>query len=601
MSYTPQDASTDHLTDSPIHNWMGGWGALIANHLFQWLGLGSFSIPLVFLWSFLKNVSIFSRFSPLLLMFMGIGASLFQPAMPSYPNALSILLFKIFSPHSVRLTYGFLVILLWLSIAFKIKKRIKNIFRNIKNKKTKKKKKSTYTFSSESIQKEVSIPFEEKVEKIEKPNKKEKPLFSEPKEEPSLIAESLACDGPISTHTSLPALGLLAPVPQSRIQVRPIALEPLQRVLEDFGVKGQVLKAHGGPVVSLYEFQPSAGVKSSRIISLADDIARSMSALSARVAPIPGKNVLGIELSNPSRETIFLREILSSTAYHHFQGSLPLALGKDISGGFVVADLCKMPHVLVAGTTGSGKSVGLNTMILSLIYRLTPEECRFIFIDPKMLELSIYNGIPHLLTPVVCDPSKAIVTLKWVVQEMENRYRIMSQLGVRHIAGYHQHLKSQNPKASCDIVRKVQVGFDQNHKPIVEDQKISLPSMPFIVVIIDEIADLMIVAGKEVEVLVQRLAQMARAAGIHLIMATQRPSVDVLTGTIKANFPTRISFQVASKIDSRTILGEQGAEHLLGMGDMLYMASGGRLQRVHGAFVGDEEIDRVVTFLKKKT
>jgi len=373
----------------------------------------------------------------------------------------------------------------------------------------------------------------------------------------------------------------------------------LESVLTDFGVKGEILKVWPGPVVTLYELEPAPGTKSSRVISLADDIARSMSAVSARVAVIPGRNVIGIELPNAQRARVYFRELLGSDSFEGIDG-LPLALGKDIGGTPIAVDLAKMPHLLIAGTTGSGKSVALNTMILSLLYRLTPEQCRLILIDPKMLELSVYEGIPHLLTPVVTDPRKAVVALKWTVREMEDRYRAMSQLGVRNIANYNTRLSEARRKGEV-LMRKVQTGFDsESGKPVFEDQPLDLRPLPFIVVVVDEMADLMLVAGKDLEAAVQRLAQMARAAGIHLMMATQRPSVDVITGTIKANFPTRISFQVTSKIDSRTILGEQGAEQLLGQGDMLYMAGGGRITRIHGPFVSDQEVEGVVNFLKSQ-
>ena len=369
-------------------------------------------------------------------------------------------------------------------------------------------------------------------------------------------------------------------------------------MLDDFGVKGQIVKVRPGPVVTLYELEPAPGTKSSRVIGLADDIARSMSAVSARVATVPGRNVIGIELPNARRETVFLRELLSTRHYEDTRLSLPLALGKDIGGDPVIADLARMPHLLIGGTTGSGKSVAVNTMILSLLYRLPPDRCRFIMIDPKMLELSVYQDIPHLLTPVVTEPRKAIVALKWVVREMEDRYRAMSAVGVRNIAGYNEKLVETARKGQS-LTRKVQTGIDpETRKPTFEDEEIDLNPLPFIVVIIDEMADLMLVAGKEIEATVQRLAQMARAAGIHVVMATQRPSVDVITGTIKANFPTRISFQVTSKIDSRTILGEQGGEQLLGQGDMLYMAGGGKIARVHGPFVSDGEVEEVVRHLR---
>ena len=330
---------------------------------------------------------------------------------------------------------------------------------------------------------------------------------------------------------------------------------------------------------------------------MSDDIARSMSAISVRVAVVPGRSVIGIELPNSRREMVGLRELLASEAFEKTGGNLPLALGKDIGGTPVCVDLSRMPHLLIAGTTGSGKSVGMNAMILSLLYRLKPNECKFIMIDPKMLELSVYDGIPHLLTPVVTDPSKAVVALKWTVREMEDRYRVMSQLGVRNVAGFNARL-IEAQKNGETLTRRVQTGFDDDGKPVYEDQPIANEPLPHIVVVVDEMADLMLVAGKDVEAAIQRLAQMARAAGIHIIMATQRPSVDVITGTIKANFPTRISFQVTSKIDSRTILGEQGAENLLGQGDMLYMAGGGRVSRVHGPFVSDDEVEQVVKFLK---
>ncbi|MFN7008808.1 MAG: DNA translocase FtsK [Allorhizobium sp.] len=372
----------------------------------------------------------------------------------------------------------------------------------------------------------------------------------------------------------------------------------LESILEDFGVKGEIIDVRPGPVVTLYEFEPAPGVKSSRVINLSDDIARSMSALSARVAVVPGRNVIGIELPNVERETVFLRELIESSSYVGTDFRLPLCLGKTIGGEPVIAELAKMPHLLVAGTTGSGKSVAINTMILSLIYNLRPEECRLIMVDPKMLELSVYDGIPHLLTPVVTDPKKAVLALKWAVREMEERYRKMSRLGVRNIDGFNARVAEARAKGET-IMLPTPVGFDKSTgEQIFEDQELDLTALPYIVVIVDEMADLMMVAGKEIEGAIQRLAQMARAAGIHLIMATQRPSVDVITGTIKANFPTRISFQVTSKIDSRTILGEQGAEHLLGQGDMLHMIGGGRISRVHGPFVSDHEVEKVVAHLK---
>jgi S-DNA-T family DNA segregation ATPase FtsK/SpoIIIE len=408
-----------------------------------------------------------------------------------------------------------------------------------------------------------------------------------------------------SLSYQLPPLMLLS---EPRRQIGPVmsedALEQnarlLEGVLEDFGVRGEIMNVRPGPVVTLYELEPAPGTKSSRVISLADDVARSMSAVSARIAVVSGRNAIGIELPNQRRETVYLRELLASSDFESSKYRLPLCLGKTIGGEPVIAELARMPHLLIAGTTGSGKSVAINTMILSLLYRLKPEECRLIMVDPKMLELSVYDGIPHLLTPVVTDPKKAVVALKWAVREMEERYKRMSKLGVRNIDGYNARINEAKAKGEI-INRTVQTGFDrETGEAIYEQEVMDLEALPFIVVIVDEMADLMMVAGKDIEGAVQRLAQMARAAGIHVILATQRPSVDVITGTIKANFPTRISFQVTSKIDSRTILGEQGAEQLLGQGDMLFMAGGGRISRVHGPFVSDAEVEKVVAHLKSQ-
>ena len=413
----------------------------------------------------------------------------------------------------------------------------------------------------------------------------------------------LALDQDDTGAYDAPPLGLLQkPIPIMRSQTSDLALEEnarmLETVLEDYGVRGEIVAVRPGPVVTLYELEPAPGLKASRVIGLADDIARSMSALAARVSTVPGRSVIGIELPNSEREKVMLRELFEAADYGDARFPLGLALGKNISGQPVVANLAKMPHLLIAGTTGSGKSVAINTMILSLLYRLSPKQCRLIMIDPKMLELSVYDNIPHLMAPVVTDPKKAVVALKWVVGEMEERYRKMSKMGVRNIDGYNARVREAVEKGE-DFCRTVQTGFDEaTGEPIYETETFEPEELPFIVVIVDEMADLMMVAGKEIEACIQRLAQMARASGIHLIMATQRPSVDVITGTIKANFPTRISFQVTSKIDSRTILGEQGAEQLLGMGDMLYMEGGGRIRRVHGPFVSDEEVEEVVRHLK---
>jgi S-DNA-T family DNA segregation ATPase FtsK/SpoIIIE len=402
----------------------------------------------------------------------------------------------------------------------------------------------------------------------------------------------------------LPSLDLLDK-PPANAAVQKINDDSLQKnarllesVLEDFGVKGQIVQVRPGPVVTLYELEPAPGTKTSRVVGLADDVARSMSAVSVRIAVVPGRSVIGIELPNRVRETVYLRELLAAEAFERTAAKLALVFGKDIGGMPIIVDLARMPHLLIAGTTGSGKSVAINTMILSLVYRLPPDACKFIMIDPKMLELSAYDGIPHLLSPVVTDPRKAIVALKWTVREMEQRYRAMSKLGVRNIEGYNIRLAQARQNGEV-LTRKVQTGFDaETGAPIYEEEAIGLDPLPFIVVVVDEMADLMLVAGKDIEAAIQRLAQMARAAGIHIIMATQRPSVDVITGTIKANFPSRVSFHVTSKIDSRTILGETGAEQLLGQGDMLYMANGGRITRVHGPLVTDREVEAVVRYLK---
>ena len=444
-----------------------------------------------------------------------------------------------------------------------------------------------------------------RVDRIATPEAKAKVQHSAKKTTPSKRAKAEAQPSLFGEDSDfeIPPLNLLEdPTNIERHHLSDEALEEnarmLESVLDDYGVKGEIVSVRPGPVVTMYELEPAPGLKASRVIGLADDIARSMSALSARVSTVPGRSVIGIELPNEKREMVVLREMLSARDYGDGNQRLPLALGKNIGGDPVVANLAKMPHLLIAGTTGSGKSVAINTMILSLLYKLTPEDCRLIMIDPKMLELSVYDGIPHLLSPVVTDPKKAVVALKWVVGEMEERYRKMSKMGVRNIEGFNARVKDALSKGEM-FSRTVQTGFDdETGEPVFETEEFAPEKLPYIVVIVDEMADLMMVAGKEIEACIQRLAQMARASGIHLIMATQRPSVDVITGTIKANFPTRISFQVTSKVDSRTILGEMGAEQLLGQGDMLYMAGGAKIIRVHGPFVSDEEVEEVVNHLK---
>ena len=424
-------------------------------------------------------------------------------------------------------------------------------------------------------------------------------VTAEAKRKPSLRAEQ----PPPAEGWQFPPLSLLSPAPvragsgpnQDALQANARLLET---VLGDYGVQGAIREIRPGPVVTLYELEPAPGIRSARVIGLADDVARTLCVTAVRIATVPGRNVIGIEVPNEKRETVFLSELLGSEDWRGHPGRLALALGKDIGGSPVVADLARMPHLLIAGTTGSGKSVGINAMILSILFRLSPDQCRLIMIDPKMLELSVYEGIPHLLAPVVTEPSKAVTALKWTTREMERRYRAMSQLGVRNVGGYNDRVAEALARNET-VTRRVQTGFDsETGRPTYEEQPLVLKPLPYIVVVIDEMADLMMVAGKEVEAAVQRLAQMARAAGIHVIMATQRPSVDVITGTIKANFPTRISFQVISKFDSRTILGEQGAEQLLGQGDLLHMQGGGRIARVHGPFVADREVEDIVSFLR---
>jgi S-DNA-T family DNA segregation ATPase FtsK/SpoIIIE len=451
-----------------------------------------------------------------------------------------------------------------------------------------------------SIAPDTEDEFEETDEDAESEDEEEEeeaPARNSRKKAPSRAAarKSDKFDLPSVSMLAAPKAADRQPQSKSELEANSRALEG---VLQDFGVRGEIVKANPGPVVTLYELEPAPGIKSSRVIGLADDIARSMSALSARVAVVPGRNAIGIELPNAHREKVYLRELLVAKEFSETVAKLPLCLGKNIGGESIIVDLARMPHLLIAGTTGSGKSVAINTMILSLLYRLRPDQCRLIMVDPKMLELSVYDGIPHLLTPVVTDPKKAVVALKWAVREMEERYKRMAKLGVRNIDGYNARLGEARAKGE-ELTRTVHTGFDkETGKAIYEEEKLDLDPLPYIVIIVDEMADLMMVAGKDIEGAVQRLAQMARAAGLHVVLATQRPSVDVITGTIKANFPTRISFQVTSKIDSRTILGEMGAEQLLGQGDMLYMAGGGRISRVHGPFCSDEEVEKVVRHLK---
>lgn len=599
LSYDIHDASWNTTSNANTNNWLGTIGSHSSDICLQIFGKTSFLIAIgMCFWSILtllnhpfgklrKWISFVGIFlfswliypthqTPQNVLDGGLIGFYLHKILPSFSLYISILLWGIFtllcifffkipvSKISPKLYKLFLKIINGIAMKFTNFKTNPPV---IKNKKEK--------------QSPSSVPVKKNLEKIKKV--------------PALLQTNTNFKLPPSDILSLPSSKGQSTISPENIKKISSALE---EVLKQFSINGQIVNANPGPVVTLYEFEPASGIKTSRVISLADDIAREMRVVSVRIAVVPGSNVIGIEIPNPKRDIVLIRSLIEEDKFIHSSDKLPLILGKDIGGTSIYADLAKMPHLLIAGTTGSGKSVSINTMILSILYRWTPEECRLIMIDPKMLELSIYNDIPHLLTPVVTDPSKAVVALKWAVKEMEDRYRAMSHLNVRNIDGYNQKLISA--KASGQkLTRNIQ-SFDTEGNPIIEEKEIDLTPIPYIVIIVDEMADLMLVAGKEVEAAIQRLAQMARAAGIHLIMATQRPSVDVITGTIKANFPTRISFQVTSKIDSRTILGEQGAEQLLGRGDMLYMAAGQRPKRVHAPFVSDEEIEQVVSYLLKQ-
>jgi S-DNA-T family DNA segregation ATPase FtsK/SpoIIIE len=624
LSYHGADPSANHAVDNDVHNLAGSLGSYLADPMLQLLGLGASLLGIIpVIWGIRlivkKQLPNFLLRVPALL-FASVAFAGFLATVP-FPESWPFLTFGGFIGEYLHVEssvylgkLGFLIFVLALSSSTTI------LALGLNWEETKI---AAQVIAKGMVLGAIGIRYgalatwnflprlmfwREKKVVPKRPVKddsivemKKEPAEAPKPKRPAVKQTSLKLsDG----YIELPDLDLLKPAPAQRNTISQSALSQnarlLEQVLTDFGVQGKIIKVRPGPVVTLYELEPAAGTKSSRVISLADDIARSMSAVSARIAVVPGKNVIGIELPNVQRETVYLRELLENPAFDDKNIKLPIALGKDIGGETTVVDLAKMPHLLVAGTTGSGKSVAVNTMIVSLLYRLKPEECRFIMIDPKMLELSVYDGIPHLLSPVVTEPGKAVVALKWTVKEMENRYRLMSTLGVRNVQGYNKRIEEAGKKGEV-LERTVQTGFDPDTgKPIYEAQAIEMKKMPFIVVIVDEMADLMLVAGKEIEGAIQRLAQMARAAGIHIIMATQRPSVDVITGVIKANFPTRISFQVTSRIDSRTILGEMGAEQLLGMGDMLYMAGGSKTIRVHGAFVDDKEVNDIVAFLKSQ-
>ncbi len=644
LSYAPTDPAFNVAGDTPIDNWMGKMGAGFSDISIQTIGYGvwggimaigligyrmlrrkdfALHLSIRIICGFLGVFALATSFANTPApdewdnnLYLGgvIGAQIFNAITDIIPNAYGLLSFACFMigvalcacavgyPWDSWKTGWARAIN---SVAFAIHK-FKTMLGWVSHYDTLAQNQSTKRIESapklNAIEKMTDV-IESVAERILEPTE---PLVVQPqKTQTPKQQKSLNLKPREDGEWELPSLDLLQDPPEQKADQQDAqSLQRnammLQQVLEDFSVQGDIVKIHPGPVVTLYELEPAPGVKSSRVIGLVDDIARSMSAISVRAAVVPGRNVIGIEIPNKTRAIVYMRDILEGKEYQDTKCKLPLVLGKDIGGQPIIADLARMPHLLVAGTTGSGKSVAVNTMLLSLLYKLPPEKCRFIMIDPKMLELSVYNDIPHLLSPVVTEPGKAVVALKWAVNEMEERYRAMSKVGVRNIDGYNERIKQARDKGEV-LSRRVQTGFDPDTgKPTFEEQPIELVELPFIVIIVDEFADLMLVAGKDVENAIQRLAQMARAAGLHIIMATQRPSVDVITGVIKANFPTRISFQVTSKIDSRTILGEGGAEQLLGMGDMLFMAGGGQIKRVHGPFASDEEVQDVVEHVKSQ-
>lgn len=593
LSYYPTDTSWNTASDT-VENMMGSGGAWLADILFQWFGLMAYLVSIaLFVWGFIAIVQsekikgrVYLFIPALILGCWLLGADAAFDLSEETPKNGGYIGFYLYNWVPNHLWYvqlvGWIVVALCVVFSFKIPMM----------KITKWCGQGIWFLLCKCRRKEMEKPVLLKKVRLKRKPKKE-------------LVDTTSVPKPKKSDFLLPSVDLLNPVPPSKghtISAEQMAKtsKELEQVLAQFRVGGHVVRANPGPVVTLYEFEPASGIKTSLVISLADDIAREMRVVSVRIAVVPGTNVIGIEMPNPKRETVYIREMIDHPKFKNHTGVLPLVLGEDIGGTAVFADLATMPHLLVAGTTGSGKSVAVNTMILSLLYRFSPAECRLILVDPKMVELSVYEGIPHLLTPVVTEAGKSVVALKWAVREMEDRYRAMSQLGVRNIMGYNQKL-AEAKEAGKTITRRVQTGFDlETGRPVIEEQALDLTPLPYIVMIIDEMSDLMCQCGKEAEPLILRLAQMARAVGIHLILATQRPSVNVITGTIKANFPTRVSFQVQNKIDSRTILGEQGAEQLLGRGDMLYMPAGQKPRRIHGPFVSDDEVTRVVAHLKQQ-
>ncbi|MFY9589313.1 DNA translocase FtsK [Rickettsia endosymbiont of Halotydeus destructor] len=622
-TYKTDDPCFNLVTERYSDNLLGVFGAYLSDFLYQFFGIAAFILPIYcFIWAknrwLAQNKRIFVRMIVMLLTILSMATLLAKLEIPylrgSAGGAIGIVSFNFFKQFTgqlylilIFLTFILFVILLEVKFTW-LKDSIINLYRFLSY--------QTRNILSRLSLAKFLLPKKEEVNR----SRVTPSYFAAPealiKNKPDVARQAANIQPKFFNRAALPpkieqnSLSPLPPVSllrnadnqhiksDSSSELKQKS-EKLLSVLSDFGVKGKIINISQGPVVTLYEFEPAAGTKTSRVVGLSDDIARSLSALSTRIAVVPGKNVLGIELPNKHREFFCLKELIETPEYQDHSILLPLILGKDLAGKPLIADLAKMPHLLVAGTTGSGKSVGINAMIVSLLYRYTPEECRLIMIDPKMLELSAYEGIPHLLTPVVTEPAKAVVALKWAVKEMENRYRMMSNIGVKNIAGYNAKIL-EAAKQGKTLERTVQTGFDhETGKPTYETVEMNMEKLPFIVVIVDEMADLMLVAGKDIELSIQRLAQMARAAGIHIIMATQRPSVDVITGVIKANFPSRISFKVTSKIDSRTILGEQGSEQLLGMGDMLFMGNTSKITRVHGPFVDENEIEKITDYLKE--
>ena len=610
ISYNALDKSLNTISDAPPENILGIPGSYASDIMVQFFGILSIVVPTIFvIFGFYKIIKkLKSPWIKLVLILVGLFflSSLFEKLYEAGGvlgslalNEIESIIYKI----SLGVNVNLLESNIFIYVFFTLIGVLSSLLITYGLLPSTSPDYSNYSMGAKEIIEEIP----EKVTKIKKKKRTIfQPIIKKEKKVNKTVAEKSLQDHEVTNGYVLPGLDLLSEVPserkESKVSDKQINQnrDLLTTTLNDFGINGKIISVNPGPFVTLYELEPAPGVKSSRVISLADDISRSMSSISARIAVIPGKNSIGIELPNYNKETVYLREILESDIFVSKDDGIPLSLGKNIGGEPTIADLSRMPHLMIAGTTGSGKSVGINGMILSILYRFRPDECRLIMVDPKMIELSVYDGIPHLLSPVITNPKKAVVGLKWVVREMDDRYNRMSKLSVRTMEAFNEKAEEYRRKGK-KFKRKIHTGYDdETGQPLYSEEEIEAKRMPFIVVVIDEMADLMLVARNDIEHLVQSLAQKARAAGIHLIMATQRPSVDVVTGTIKANFPTRIAFQVASKIDSRTILNEMGAEQLLGRGDMLYMSDGGKVVRVHGPFVSDDEVERVVGFIRKQ-